>query len=121
MKIGFRLIRTEILLRESGSGSGFLKPHSGRPLHQTYPQVTLTQWIHFKLVHYYRGCGDGDWVRVGVVILQYKVNSVMLNFYISLIYCYFKKCYRKTDKQTVVIIELLCNYKLWGHPVSGEE
>ena len=32
LKIRFRLIRTGIQFRKSGSGSGFLKPHSGRPL-----------------------------------------------------------------------------------------
>ena len=32
LKIRFQLIRAEIFLRKSGSGSGFLKSHSGRPL-----------------------------------------------------------------------------------------
>ena len=35
LKIRFRLIRTGIQFRKSGSGSGFLKPHSGRPLNTT--------------------------------------------------------------------------------------
>ena len=38
MKIWFRLIRTEILFRKSGSG--FLKPYFGRPL----PQITWHPW-----------------------------------------------------------------------------
>ena len=32
LKFRFRLIRTKIKLRKSGSNSGFLKPCSGRPL-----------------------------------------------------------------------------------------
>ena len=37
LKIRFRLIRTKILL--SKSGSGFLRPHSGRPLSQASSQI----------------------------------------------------------------------------------
>ena len=39
LKIRFRLIRTEILLRKSGSD--FLKPHSGRPLVDQAPYPPL--------------------------------------------------------------------------------
>jgi len=39
LKIRLQLIRTKILLRNFGSGSGFLKPHSGR--HLSLPLVVV--------------------------------------------------------------------------------
>ena len=57
MKIRFRLIRTEILLRESGSGSGFLKPHSGRPLLLTnITPVTGIVLLHLHGLHLLLDC-----------------------------------------------------------------
>ena len=43
LKIRFRLIRTEILLRKSGSG--FLKPHSGRPLKTGVVSVSVKIYL----------------------------------------------------------------------------